>query len=137
MRICVSGRSIGPSRTTLILNLHDGQRRLKSTPASIKPSNQLHQPLKPNVSNAAFKWEASWCGIFPQVSYSSELRKTLPVAFPRAARGKLEKLDEADRRGVWAFTPASFSALFGNPAPNYVKLMMKRWADQGAYKRRS
>jgi hypothetical protein len=43
----------------------------------------------------------------------------------------LEKLDDADRQGVWAFTPASFSALFGNPAPNYVKLMMKRWADQG------
>jgi hypothetical protein len=36
-----------------------------------------------------------------------------------------------DRRGVWAFTPATFSALLGNPKPNYLKLMMKRLADQG------
>lgn len=43
----------------------------------------------------------------------------------------LGKLDEADRRGVWAFTSATFAALLGNPAPNYVKLMMKRLADQG------
>jgi hypothetical protein len=43
----------------------------------------------------------------------------------------MENLDEADRRGVWAFTPATFAALLGNPAPNYLKLMMKRLADQG------
>src|SRR3984893_1165710 len=43
----------------------------------------------------------------------------------------IEKLDEADRRGVWAFTPATFGALLGNPAPDYLKLMMKRLADQG------
>jgi hypothetical protein len=36
-----------------------------------------------------------------------------------------------DRRGVWAFTPATFSALLGDPEPNYLKLMMKRLADQG------
>jgi len=32
---------------------------------------------------------------------------------------------------LWAFTPATFSALLGNPKPNYLKLMMKRLADQG------
>ena len=36
-----------------------------------------------------------------------------------------------DRRGVWAFTPATFSALLGEPEPNYLKLRMKRLADQG------
>jgi hypothetical protein len=36
-----------------------------------------------------------------------------------------------DQRGVWAFTPATFSALLGDPEPNYLKLMMKRLADQG------
>lgn len=46
-----------------------------------------------------------------------------------------EKLDEADRWGVWAFTPPSFAALFDNPAPNYLKLMMKRLADQGVLTR--
>jgi hypothetical protein len=42
----------------------------------------------------------------------------------------IQKLDDMDRRGVWAFTPATFSALLGNPKPNYLKLMMKRLADQ-------
>ena len=42
----------------------------------------------------------------------------------------IKKLDDADRCRVWAFTPASFSALLGNPRPNYLKLMMKRLADQ-------
>jgi len=46
-----------------------------------------------------------------------------------------ERLDEADRRGVWAFTPATFGALLGNPAPDYLKLMMKRLADQGVLAR--
>src|SRR6202171_4945457 len=46
-------------------------------------------------------------------------------------RSLIEKLDDVDRRGVWAFTPATFSALLGNPEPNYLKLMMKRLADQG------
>jgi hypothetical protein len=43
----------------------------------------------------------------------------------------MQKLDEMDRRGVWAFTPATFSALLGHPEPNYLKLRMKRLADQG------
>jgi len=43
----------------------------------------------------------------------------------------VQKLDEMDRRGVWAFTPATFSALLGDPEPNYLKLRMKRLADQG------
>ena len=47
----------------------------------------------------------------------------------------MDKLDEADRRGLWAFTPATFAALLGNPAPNYLKLMMKRLADQGVLTR--
>ena len=42
-----------------------------------------------------------------------------------------QKLGEMDRRGVWAFTPATFSALLGNPKQNYLRLMMKRLADQG------
>src|SRR6266702_6698284 len=42
----------------------------------------------------------------------------------------MQKLDEMDRRGVWAFTPATFSALLGDPEQNYVKLKMKRLADQ-------
>lgn len=50
-------------------------------------------------------------------------------------RELLDKLDTADRRGVWAFTPATFAALFGNPSPNYLKLMMKRLADQGVLMR--
>jgi hypothetical protein len=44
----------------------------------------------------------------------------------------LQKLDDIDRRGVWAFTPATFSALLGDPEQNYLKLRMKRLADQGA-----
>jgi hypothetical protein len=43
----------------------------------------------------------------------------------------MQKLDAMDRRGVWAYTPATFSALLGEPEPNYLKLMMKRLADQG------
>jgi hypothetical protein len=43
----------------------------------------------------------------------------------------IQKLDDMDRCGVWAFTPATFSALLGNSKPNYLKLMMKRLADQG------
>src|SRR6266576_918103 len=43
----------------------------------------------------------------------------------------MQRLADVDRRGVWAFTPATFSALLGNPEPNYLKLMMKRLADQG------
>jgi hypothetical protein len=43
----------------------------------------------------------------------------------------LQKLADVDRRGVWAFTPATFSALLGNPEPSYLKLRMKRLADQG------
>jgi hypothetical protein len=50
---------------------------------------------------------------------------------PMKRRFLIEKLDDADRRGVWAFTPATFGALLGNPAPDYLKLMMKRLADQG------
>ena len=42
----------------------------------------------------------------------------------------MQRLDDMDRRGVWAFTPATFSALLGEPEPNYLKLMMKRLADQ-------
>src|ERR1700726_524305 len=42
----------------------------------------------------------------------------------------MQKLADADRRGVWAFTPTTFSAALGNPKPNYLKLMMKRLADQ-------
>src|SRR5258708_19643053 len=42
----------------------------------------------------------------------------------------MQRLDDIDRRGVWAFTPATFSALLGDPEPNYLKLMMKRLADQ-------
>jgi hypothetical protein len=46
-------------------------------------------------------------------------------------RSLMQKLDDVDSRGVWAFTPATFSALLGDPEPNYLKLMMKRLADQG------
>ena len=42
-----------------------------------------------------------------------------------------KRLVEADRRSVWAFTPASFDALVGPVQPNYLKLMMKRLKDQG------
>lgn len=43
----------------------------------------------------------------------------------------MKKLVEADRNGVWAFTPATFSALLGNLDPGYLRLMMKRLTDQG------
>lgn len=42
-----------------------------------------------------------------------------------------ERLAQADGAGVWAFTPPSFSALMGGVDPTYLKLMMKRFADQG------
>jgi hypothetical protein len=45
------------------------------------------------------------------------------------------KLMEADRKGGWAFTFASFGALFEKGSPHYVKLMMKRLADQGVLTR--
>ena len=41
-----------------------------------------------------------------------------------------KKLAQADAAGVWAFAPASFSALMGGIDPAYLKLMMKRLADQ-------
>jgi hypothetical protein len=47
----------------------------------------------------------------------------------------MERLDDADRRGVWAFTPATFSALLGDPEPNYLRLRMKRLADQAVLTR--
>jgi hypothetical protein len=47
----------------------------------------------------------------------------------------LDRLTEMDRRGVWAFTPATFSALLGDPEQNYLKLMMKRFADQNVLTR--
>lgn len=46
-------------------------------------------------------------------------------------RALIAKLDAMDRKGVWAFTPATFSALLGEPEQNYLKLKMKRLADQG------
>ena len=46
-------------------------------------------------------------------------------------RDLIERLDQADRSGVWAFTPASFSALMGGIEPGYLKLTMKRLSDQG------
>ena len=47
-------------------------------------------------------------------------------------RADLSKsLFEADRKSIWAFTPATFGALLGQMEPNYLKLMMKRLADQG------
>ena len=46
-------------------------------------------------------------------------------------RALMQRLSDMDRRGVWAFTPATFSALLGDPKQNYLKLMMKRLADQG------
>jgi hypothetical protein len=42
-----------------------------------------------------------------------------------------QKLSTADASGVWAFTPASFSALMGGIEPAYLKLMTKRLSDQG------
>jgi hypothetical protein len=43
----------------------------------------------------------------------------------------LQSLAWADQAGVWAFTPATFSALLGEVEPRYLNLMMKRLADQG------
>lgn len=42
-----------------------------------------------------------------------------------------EKLSRADTAGVWAFTPASFSALMGGIERGYLRLMTKRLVDQG------
>src|SRR5260370_7387924 len=42
-----------------------------------------------------------------------------------------KKLLEADRKSIWAFTPATFGALMGQVEPSYLKLMMKRLTDQG------
>jgi hypothetical protein len=42
-----------------------------------------------------------------------------------------QKLAQADIAGIWAFTPPSFSTLMGGMDPAYLKLMMKRLADQG------
>jgi len=50
-------------------------------------------------------------------------------------RALMQKLNDMDRRGVWAFTPATFSALLADPKQNYLKLMMKRLADQGVLTR--
>lgn len=46
-------------------------------------------------------------------------------------RDLIDRLAQADRSGVWAFTPPSFSALMGGVEPAYLKLMMKRLSDQG------
>src|SRR5215471_16443455 len=48
-----------------------------------------------------------------------------------------KKLREADRRSIWAFTPATFAALLGDVEPNYLKLKMKRLADEGVLIRAS
>ena len=42
-----------------------------------------------------------------------------------------DKLAQADVAGVWAFTLPSFSTLMGGVDQAYLKLMMKRLADQG------
>jgi hypothetical protein len=42
----------------------------------------------------------------------------------------LRHLGEADRNGVWAFTPATFAALLGDLEPGYLRVMLKRLADQ-------
>ncbi len=47
----------------------------------------------------------------------------------------LKKLLEADRKSVWAFTPATFSTLMGDVEPRYLNLMMKRLTDQGVLTR--
>jgi hypothetical protein len=46
-----------------------------------------------------------------------------------------ERLARADAAGVWAFTLPSFATLMGGIDPAYLKLMMKRLADQGALTR--
>lgn len=45
------------------------------------------------------------------------------------------KLADSDRQGVWAFTLSSFGALFEKSDARYLKLMMKRLADQGVLTR--
>jgi hypothetical protein len=45
------------------------------------------------------------------------------------------KLSQADANGAWAFTPPSFSALMGGIERDYLRLMMKRLADQGVLTR--
>lgn len=47
----------------------------------------------------------------------------------------LQKLNDGDRAGAWAFTPATFSAMFGDIKPGYRGLMMKRLTDQGVLMR--
>jgi hypothetical protein len=47
----------------------------------------------------------------------------------------LQNLNNADRAGVWAFTPETFSAQFGDIEPGYRALMMKRLAEQGVLTR--
>ncbi|MEA2881710.1 MAG: hypothetical protein QOH32_966 [Bradyrhizobium sp.] len=41
------------------------------------------------------------------------------------------KLSHADSAGLWAFTLPSFSILMGGIEPDYLRLRMKRLADQG------
>jgi hypothetical protein len=43
----------------------------------------------------------------------------------------VQRLAEADRKGVWAFTPATLSALLGGVEPGYLRLMLKRLTDRG------
>lgn len=50
-------------------------------------------------------------------------------------RQLLRILNDADRAGAWAFTPATFSALLGEAEPGYLRLMMKRLTDQGVLTR--
>ena len=47
----------------------------------------------------------------------------------------MQRLDDMDRRGVWAFTPATFAAFMDEPKPAYLKLRMKRLADDGILSR--
>ncbi len=46
-----------------------------------------------------------------------------------------EVLKRADRDGVWAFTPQTFSALCGGVERNYLKVMLKRLCDGGTLTR--
>jgi hypothetical protein len=41
------------------------------------------------------------------------------------------KLSQADAAGLWALTPFSFSILMGGIEPDYLRLRLKRLADQG------
>ncbi len=47
------------------------------------------------------------------------------------------RLLDADQRSLWAFTCPSFDMLLGGVDPNYLKLMMKRLADQRVLMRAS